>query len=284
MLGDQGLRDTLSQVDTIYGDGTFDRCPLQDKKGYLLDSFAELYTLIVERESNGTRAYIPIMHALLPSQEQATYLRVFNIVREVYPQLRPRYFKSDYQPGPMNAIRSIYRDIQTEGDSFHFVKAATKLLQNKALRKLYNRDLEIYEQVRLMVSPMFVPVERVSAYWHVIIRPLITRPELIQMRDDIQRIWIGTPPNQITGERGRSPHFGHALWNQHKVTLEERQRHNNPSESNNSKLRKLVKENPTVWNFLLGTRSAYSGDFRRIYNVSYKSYRNSCRETFIGRF
>ena len=39
-------------------------------------------------------------------------------------------------------------------------------------------------------------------------------------------------------------------------------------ESHNNKLQKLVKANPSVWEFMLGLRSAYRGDFQLIYNAS----------------
>lgn len=49
--------------------------------------------------------------------------------------------------------------------------------------------------------------------------------------------------------------------------MEERPRHNDHMESNNAKLKKLIKPNPSAWDFLIELRAAYRGDFQLIYNV-----------------
>jgi hypothetical protein len=38
-------------------------------------------------------------------------------------------------------------------------------------------------------------------------------------------------------------------------------------ESNNRKLQRLIKANPSVWDFMEGLRSAYKGDYNLIYQV-----------------
>jgi hypothetical protein len=63
--------------------------------------------------------------------------------------------------------------------------------------------------------------------------------------------------------------FPIACWNQYRRVIEERVRHNNYLESNNAKLKKLVRENPSVWDLMLGLRSAFRGDFQLAYNVSF---------------
>jgi hypothetical protein len=62
--------------------------------------------------------------------------------------------------------------------------------------------------------------------------------------------------------------FAIQSWNQYRPTIEERPRHNNFVESNNYKLQKLLCANPSAWDFMLGLRSAYRGDFELGYNVS----------------
>lgn len=93
------------------------------------------------------RAHIPIIHALLPGQDEETYKRLFQIVRTVYPQLRPTHFKSDYERAQINAIKHVYRGITCEGDSFHLFQAVHKKVQKMKLGKLYRDDIEVYDQV-----------------------------------------------------------------------------------------------------------------------------------------
>ncbi len=69
------------------------------------------------------------------------------------------------------------------------------------------------------------------------------------------------------GRRGTKPQFTSELWNQYGCVVDERPRHNNHMESNNRKLQRLIKENPSMWDFMEGLRSAYKGDYNLIYQV-----------------
>jgi hypothetical protein len=175
LLGDQGIRQSLSSVQTIDGDGTFDRCPLQHEKGWVVHKFSQCYVLLAEREGLYTdasgemvtnRVHIPILHALLPGKDEDTYVR-FELVRQVYPELRPTRFSSDYEKAATNAVQRVYQEIVCEGDSFHFVYNITKKLQaekidrldqrsgkmvKKSLLSLYCDDIEIYDQARLSLK------------------------------------------------------------------------------------------------------------------------------------
>jgi len=107
---------------------------------------------------------------------------------------------------------------------------------------------------------MFVPRCHVEAFWHTVIKPMITRSELTPILDYVQKTWIGIPPRD--GARGKRPIFSVECWNQHRRVIEERPRHNNFLESHNAKLQKMVKPNPSVWDFLIAMRTAYQGDFQ----------------------
>jgi len=49
IMGDLSIGSTLSTVQTNYGDGTFDRCPLQSSKGHVKKKFSQCYVLLIER-------------------------------------------------------------------------------------------------------------------------------------------------------------------------------------------------------------------------------------------
>jgi hypothetical protein len=88
ILGDLSIRNTLGTVQTLYGDGTFDRCPLQSSKGYVKKKFAQCYVLLVERVGMDTdglsrRVVIPLVHVLLAGKDEDTYRRMFRQVKRV---------------------------------------------------------------------------------------------------------------------------------------------------------------------------------------------------------
>ena len=90
------------------------------------------------------------------------------------------------------------------------------------------------------------------------------------MKDYVERTWIGTPlaTSGLAIGRGKKPIFPVELSNQYLATIVGRPRHNNHMESNNNKLQKLIKANLSVWDFFIGLRAAYRGDFHIDYNVS----------------
>jgi hypothetical protein len=52
-------------------------------------------------------------------------------------------------------------------------------------------DIEIYDQVRLLITPMFVPAQRVERFWHNCVKRLVTREELAPLVAYVERTWIG---------------------------------------------------------------------------------------------
>jgi hypothetical protein len=114
----------------------------------------------------------------------------------VYPELRPTLFKSDYEKAAINAVKGVYPGVVCEGDSFHFVQAIMKKVKEAGLLRMYlndeeTGDIEIYDQVRLLMTPMFVPVNRVEEFWHETIKRLVVREELAPIVDYVERTWIG---------------------------------------------------------------------------------------------
>jgi len=139
-----------------------------------------------------------------------------------------------------------------------------------------------------MMTPMFTPPQWTMNFWHEVVKPLITREELRLVMDYVERTWIGKAvdcqvasdvydscsgtPTQLAADRsiiarGRKPLFPVELSNQYTATVEGRPRHNDHMESNNAKLKRLIKPNPSAWDFFISLRAAYRGDFQLLYNV-----------------
>ena len=96
-----------------------------------------------------------------------------------------------YEKAVINAVQRVYPGIKCEGDSFHLFQAVQKKVQEHHLSGLYKNDIEVYDQVRLMMTPMFAPPQYTMKFWHEVIKPLITREELAPVMDYVERTWIG---------------------------------------------------------------------------------------------
>jgi hypothetical protein len=64
----------------------------------------------------------------------------YRIAFQVFPELRPTRFKSDYERSVITAVKKAYPGIKCEGDSFHFVQAVMRKLQKLGLRDRYDAD------------------------------------------------------------------------------------------------------------------------------------------------
>uniref|UniRef100_A0A915E7A0 MULE transposase domain-containing protein n=1 Tax=Ditylenchus dipsaci TaxID=166011 RepID=A0A915E7A0_9BILA len=246
----------LAPIKHLYGDGTYDRCALQSRRGYRDKKFSTLYVIMGERETmvqaaDGelvcNRLVLPIVFALLPSTDEETYIRFFQTSQKV-----------------KTAVQTVYSGIAVEGDSFHLVQAITRRLKKERISQLYVNEVEVYEQVRLLLTPFFVPFNQMVSFFHDVVKRLVTRSELQGLVSYVERTWIGQEATLT--RREKRPLFKREHSNLYQATIEGRPRHNNHMESNNAKLNKLIKENPSMWDMMLGLRSAIRGDYRLLYN------------------
>uniref|UniRef100_A0A915ESS6 Transposase n=1 Tax=Ditylenchus dipsaci TaxID=166011 RepID=A0A915ESS6_9BILA len=178
---------------------------------------------------------------------------LFQILKKAYPGLVPERIEFDYERAVKNAVQTVYSDIAVEGDSFHSVQAITRRLKKKRISQLYVNEVEVYEQVRLLLTPYFVPFNQMVSFIHDVVKRLITAQS------------FKGQGATLTGEEKR-PLFKREHSNLYQATIEGRPRHNNHMESDNAKLNKLIKENTSMWDMMLGLCSAIRGDYRLLYN------------------
>uniref|UniRef100_A0A915DKD2 Transposase n=1 Tax=Ditylenchus dipsaci TaxID=166011 RepID=A0A915DKD2_9BILA len=151
-----------------------------------------------------------------------------------------------------------------QGDSFHLVQAITRRLKKERISQLYVNEVEVYEQVRLLLTPFFAPFNQMVSFFHDVVKRLVTRSELQGLVSYVERTWIGQEATLTSREK--RPLFKREHSNLYQATIEGRPRHKNHMESDNAKLNKLIKENPSMWDMILGLRSAIRGDYRLLYN------------------
>lgn len=62
---------------------------------------------------------IPLFYALLPNKRQATYVRLFELIRALRPEMQPTSIATDFEQGELNAIRQIWPRCQIHACFFH---------------------------------------------------------------------------------------------------------------------------------------------------------------------
>uniref|UniRef100_A0A915EK14 Transposase n=1 Tax=Ditylenchus dipsaci TaxID=166011 RepID=A0A915EK14_9BILA len=83
------------------------------------------------------------------------------------------------------------------------------------------------------------------SFFQDVVERLVTRSELRGLVSYVERTWIG---QEVTlTSREKRPLFKREHSNIYQATIKGRPRHNNHMESDNAKLNKLIKENPSMW-------------------------------------
>ena len=81
----------------FFGDGTFKSCPLL---------FDQLYTIHMDIGSTREQTrIIPVIYALLPNRKEATYTKLYNILRSKIPSFKPQEFHLDFEMAAINGLK-----------------------------------------------------------------------------------------------------------------------------------------------------------------------------------
>lgn len=144
----------LTKFKIFYGDGTFRVVP---------SLFYQLYTLHVDL-SRGDEAvnFAPLLYILLPDKRQATYEKVFSILRDQFSVVIEN-FKCDYEIAAINGLRAIFPDVKITGCFYHFSNAvwkkSKKLNFEKVTAPINDEDVNItllYTRLALL-PPNLIP-------------------------------------------------------------------------------------------------------------------------------
>lgn len=132
-----------------YGDGTFKVAPRL---------FYQLYTLHINASQNDdTVNFVPLIYILLPNKTQATYERLFTILRDQF-LLNIEQYKCDYELAVIQAVNVVYPNAKVTGCYFHYWKALSKKSKNVGLKDIDGGDriTRMYMQLALL-PPIMIP-------------------------------------------------------------------------------------------------------------------------------
>ena len=85
-----------------FADGTFSITPLL---------FSQIYVISAKKH----RGVHPIIYALLPDKQRATYVRMFQLLLDIEPNLNPTSIICDFEQGAHSAMREVFPNIQING-------------------------------------------------------------------------------------------------------------------------------------------------------------------------
>lgn len=236
----EGL-DMVAGSNTIMLDGTFKVCP---------SLFFQLFTIHAVRDG----WVFPCVFALLPRKDQATYIRMFNIIRGLRPEFRPERAICDYETGVHAALRNVFQNISVEGCFFHLSQSIWRRVQSAGLAQAYVQNPAVRKYVKSLGSLAFLPVEQVVRAFEAL------QEEIDEMEDlpaALVEVYESFEDTYIGRQRGRGrrlqPRFIPQTWNVRQRTTEGLPRTTNKLEGWHLGIQSMFDgPHPSVWKFLGG--------------------------------
>ena len=152
-------------------------------------------------------AVIPVLYALLPNKQQATYERLFTALNSMR-QFNPTSILADFEMSSINAVGSVYPNATVSGCFFHFTQCIYRKVQDSGLQNEYrNTDFNLF--VRMLAALAFVPVNGVVDTFDTLLEghaPATAQPIIDYFEDN----FIGRLTRRHVR---RAPLFSLDVWN-----------------------------------------------------------------------
>ncbi|XP_065927384.1 uncharacterized protein [Magallana gigas] len=146
----------LAASETFFCDGTFYTCP---------SLFYQIFTIHIMTDDQMT----PVVYALLPGKNQATYTRLFTLLSDKMNglglQFSPTSVLADFETAVHNSIRDVFPGITTKGCFFHFTQAVWRLAQITGLQIPYREDDNVKKLIRRAAVLPIVPLDSIEDVW-----------------------------------------------------------------------------------------------------------------------
>ena len=183
-----------------------------------LELFFQVYTI----HSCTANRVLPCVYALLPNKQQATYHRLFEILKEHQNALAPQNVMVDFELAVLSAIDALFPDSSKKGCFFHFSQVIFRKIQFLGLQVRYKDDEDFAHKVRMLTALAFVPEPDVINVFEAVSEDFpLNAQEVIDYFEDtyIRRLRPGC--------HRRLPLFELGLWNMYNQTLNDLPRTNN---------------------------------------------------------
>eukprot|EP00105_Crassostrea_gigas_P021897 XP_011441209.1 PREDICTED: uncharacterized protein LOC105337957 [Crassostrea gigas] len=148
----------LAASETFFCDGTFYTCP---------SLFYQIFTIHIMTDNQMT----PVVYALLPGKNQATYTRLFTLLsdkmNDLGLQFSPTSALADSETAvhTCNSIRDVSPGITSKGCFFHSTQAVWRKAQITCLQIPYRKDDNVKKLIRRAAVLPLVPLDSIEDVW-----------------------------------------------------------------------------------------------------------------------
>ncbi|XP_068123041.1 uncharacterized protein [Hyperolius riggenbachi] len=240
IFGRSGNYAWSSDMHDLYGDGTFTVAP---------DLFSQLFVL---SSSRGGTLY-PIFYCLLADKGEDSYLKLFKAIQQIWPNLNPQQYYSDYDQAATHAFRAAFPNCNIHGSFFHLAQNIKSRINAEGLRQSYASDPEFALQAKMIAAFAFVPTEHLDAGVEALkdaidedLLPVLEWFELTYVRDSGKH-------------RRRRPYFKPSLWSVYEQALSGQDCTDDLVIPIHRRLRSELGTPPGIWKFIEGLHKVQRG-------------------------
>ncbi|KAL3110477.1 hypothetical protein niasHT_019338 [Heterodera trifolii] len=218
-----------------FGDGTFSLAP---------PMFYQIYTILARRGA----WVIVVCHCLLTSKSQASYERMYELLKQAWPTFSPSSFTIDFETAARNATVNAFPGCAINFCFFHFVRNLQKKIKERSLWQRYCTDTVFAETVKMLTSVAFLPLSDIRTAVIALDTELGNDVALRPLIDWLLNNYIGQPrPNGTWSQ----PTFPPEQWNVYTRTLNGEARTNNHAEAEHHRLQGAFNcRHPSIWHFI----------------------------------
>ncbi|XP_014297673.1 uncharacterized protein LOC106693620 [Microplitis demolitor] len=206
----------LSQCEIWAGDGTFRSVPALFKQLYSLHAVIDEHTL-------------PLVYILSSRKCKTVYQQILEKIKELLPDnIKLCRMLTDYELSFVNAFKNVFIDVHISGCFFHYTQCVWRNVQAKGLHELYDKNIRIAENIRMLMAIAFVPTNDVIAAYNELIKSkgyIQYENELSEILDYFESTWIGILKRNKVDRN--EPLFEIKLWNCYSSVLNDETRSNN---------------------------------------------------------
>lgn len=205
----------LSKIKHWFADGTFDNCP---------NFFAQLYTIHGYYEN----VILPLVYVLLPDKTGETYIRLFQELKRLRPNLKPESCMTDFELAAVNGLTSEFPTITIRFCLFHMRQSLYRKLGEHNLKTKYDDEEDFNIKMKMLSALAFVPVEDVISVFDQLMDEQFSSDDAAV--DNYLIYFQNTYIGKTIGRRFVRPLFNIERWSQYDAVKNNLPRTNNSVE------------------------------------------------------
>ena len=233
IFGTERTVNLLHAADHWYMDGTFKIVP---------ELFFQLYTI---HGSTNAGFIVPCLFVLLPNKTGGTYDRLFDLVKNLRPNMEPVTVMMDFEKAPMNSAEAAFPRAAITGCFYHLSQSVYRKIQSEGLQNTYTTDEAFALHAQMIPALAFVPVNDVITAFEALQDD--APAELAPILDYFEDNYVGRPRRRNRA----NPLYALATWNVSNRVHDQLPRTNNHVEGFHRKMvAALTAYHPCLWKFL----------------------------------